>query len=120
MPRPPIDAIAAAPRSGRRHVRGAARLRPPAAGNHRCQPRAAGARADQARTLPSALADALRRRGVTDPTAGLAAEAGIAVFKIAFEEWIHDQGDRTLSEDIRAAADELRQLTGGRGTTVRR
>ena len=70
-------------------------------------------------SLASALADALRRKGVSDPASGLAAEAGIAVFKISFVEWIHDGGDRTLSEGIRAAVDELRQLTGGRRTTVR-
>ena len=39
-------------------------------------------------SLAAALADALRRRGVTDPAASLTAEAGIAVFKIAFERWI--------------------------------
>ena len=34
------------------------------------------------------MADALRKRGVTDPAASLTAEAGIAVFKIAFERWL--------------------------------
>src|SRR5947209_8083763 len=32
-------------------------------------------------TLASAIADTLRRRGVTDPAASLAADAGIAVFR---------------------------------------
>lgn len=62
--------------------------------------------------LASALADALRRRGVAEPTATLAAEAGIAVFKVAFESWIHDAGDRTLLESIRASVDELGRVTG--------
>ena len=44
-------------------------------------------------SLASALADALRRRGVTDPAASLTAEAGIAVFKIAFERWISGTGE---------------------------
>src|ERR1700716_1116319 len=35
--------------------------------------------------LASAMTDTLRQRGVRDPAASLAAEAGIAVFKIAFE-----------------------------------
>jgi AcrR family transcriptional regulator len=66
--------------------------------------------------LASALAEALRRRGVRDPAASLAAEAGIAVFKIAFETWIGDVGARTLSETIRQSVDELRLVTGGRPT----
>src|SRR5580765_7556799 len=39
-------------------------------------------------TLSAALAETLRRRGVTEPAASLTAEAGIAVFKVAFERWI--------------------------------
>src|ERR1700689_2151057 len=35
-----------------------------------------------------AVADALRQRGVGDPAAALTAEAGMAVFRIAFERWI--------------------------------
>jgi AcrR family transcriptional regulator len=42
--------------------------------------------------LAAALADALRRRGVADPAASLAAEAGIAVFKIAFLRWADEAG----------------------------
>src|SRR6202453_2731180 len=40
--------------------------------------------------VAAAVADALRHRGVGEPTASLTAEAGIAVFKIAFERWIAD------------------------------
>ncbi len=71
-------------------------------------------------SLASALADALRRRGVGDPASGLAAESGVAVFKIAFEEWIHDPSERPLSEGIRASVDELRQVTGRRSPAARR
>ena len=39
-------------------------------------------------TSGGALADALRRRGVSDPAASLTAQAGIAVFRIAFERWL--------------------------------
>src|ERR1700752_2522049 len=38
-------------------------------------------------SLGSAIAETLRRRGVPDPAASLAADAGIAVFRIAFERW---------------------------------
>src|SRR5690242_77341 len=41
-------------------------------------------------SLAAALAEALRRRGVDDPAATLAAEAGITVFRVAFERWIAD------------------------------
>ncbi len=64
-------------------------------------------------TLASALADALRRRGVTDPAAGLAAEAGIAVFKIAFERWVSETNRRQLSELIGDSFDQLRAVTTG-------
>ena len=39
-------------------------------------------------TLAAALADGLRRRGVAEPDASLAAEAGVAVFRVAFERWV--------------------------------
>jgi hypothetical protein len=59
----------------------------------------------------SALADALRRRGVADPAAGLAAEAGIAVFKIAFEQWTSETNRRDLSQLIRDSFDQLKAVT---------
>ncbi|GIH67049.1 TetR/AcrR family transcriptional regulator [Microbispora siamensis] len=65
-------------------------------------------------SLSAALADALRRRGVPDPAASLAAEAGIAVFKIAFERWISGTGEPDLSRFVREAFDELKAVTAGR------
>jgi len=62
-------------------------------------------------SLASAVADALRRRGVAEPAASLTAELGIAVFKIAFERWIDDVGKRTLRESIRESLDELDLVT---------
>jgi len=64
-------------------------------------------------SLASALAAALRRRGVTDPAAGLTAEAGIAVFKIAFERWIGQAGQPDLPQLIRESLDELKAVTAG-------
>ncbi|RNF83547.1 TetR family transcriptional regulator [Streptomyces botrytidirepellens] len=63
--------------------------------------------------LASATADALRRRGVTEPTASLAAEAGVAVFKIAFERWIGEPGGRTLADVIQDSLDHLKAATAG-------
>jgi AcrR family transcriptional regulator len=64
--------------------------------------------------LSAALADTLRRRGVRDPAASLAAEAGIAVFRIAFERWINETNQRDLSQLIRESLDELKAVTAGR------
>ncbi len=65
-------------------------------------------------SLASALADALRRRGVAEPAASLAAEAAIAVFRIAFERWIDETGGEDLPGVIRESFDELRAVTAGR------
>jgi AcrR family transcriptional regulator len=65
-------------------------------------------------SLASALGDALRRRGVEEPAASLAAEAGIAVFRIAFERWINETSPRDLSQHIRESLDELKAVTAGR------
>ena len=39
-------------------------------------------------SLASAMAGALRLRGVAEPAASLAAETGMGVFKIAFQRWV--------------------------------
>ncbi len=62
-------------------------------------------------SLAAALAETLRQRGVAEPAASLAAEAGIAVFKIAFERWIEAPGDQDFSQLIRASLAELRAVT---------
>lgn len=65
-------------------------------------------------SLSAALADALRRRGVEEPAASLAAEAGIAVFKVAFERWVGDPGQADLPQIIRELFAELKAVTAGR------
>src|SRR3984957_14586443 len=62
-------------------------------------------------SLASALADALRQRGVKDPAASLTAEAGIAVFKVSFERWVNESSQRDLPQLIRESLDELKALT---------
>ncbi|MEV0094980.1 TetR family transcriptional regulator [Streptomyces sp. NPDC050738] len=64
-------------------------------------------------SLASAVTDALRGRGVEEPAASLVAEAGIAVFKIAFVRWIGetDQGD--FARLVRDTFDELKTVTAG-------
>jgi len=65
-------------------------------------------------SLATALAVALRKRGVTDPAASLTAEAGIAVFKIAFERWVNATGQPDLPQLIRESLDDLRAVTAGK------
>ncbi|MEN3539567.1 helix-turn-helix domain-containing protein [Microbispora sp. ZYX-F-249] len=61
----------------------------------------------------AALADTLRRRGVADPAASLAAEAGVAAFKIAFERWVGGPGEPGLSQLIRESFGELKTVVAG-------
>ena len=61
--------------------------------------------------LSAALADGLRRRGVPSPDANLAAEAGVVVFRVAFERWVTDPGKRDLSQVMRVSLDQLKALT---------
>lgn len=64
-------------------------------------------------SLAASLAEALRQRGVGDPAARLAAEAGVAVFKIAFGRWIEASNTAPLSDIIRESLDELKAVTAG-------
>jgi AcrR family transcriptional regulator len=64
-------------------------------------------------SLAAALADELRRRGVTDPAASLAGEAGIAVFRIGFERWINAANDKDFTQLIRDSLAELKAVTAG-------
>jgi AcrR family transcriptional regulator len=65
-------------------------------------------------SLASALADTLRQRGVEDPAASLIAEAGMAVFRIAFERWINETEPQDLPRLIRESLGELRAVIAGR------
>ncbi|MFE3544370.1 TetR/AcrR family transcriptional regulator [Nocardia sp. NPDC059177] len=62
-------------------------------------------------TLAATLAHALRARGLETATAALAAEIGIAAFKVAFENWIDDPDRRSLAEHVRETLDTVGRLT---------
>lgn len=62
-------------------------------------------------TLSAQMAEALRARGVDDPDARLAAETGMAVFKVAFVRWVHDSTHAGLAEVIVATMNDLKALT---------
>ncbi|WP_106250023.1 TetR/AcrR family transcriptional regulator [Allonocardiopsis opalescens] len=57
----------------------------------------------------SAIAGALRERGVPEPAAGLAAETGVAVLKTAFTRWIGEPDGPDLDHILREC---LRDLSG--------
>jgi AcrR family transcriptional regulator len=69
-------------------------------------------------SLASAIAETLRRRCVPDPAASLTAEAGIAVFRVAFERWVHETNERNLPELIRESLDELKALVAADGRSL--
>jgi AcrR family transcriptional regulator len=65
-------------------------------------------------SLAAAMAGTLRQRGVPDLAASLAAEAGIAVFRIGFERWVSETGQADLPRLIRESLDELKAVTAGK------
>jgi AcrR family transcriptional regulator len=58
--------------------------------------------------LAAAVADGLRERGIAEPTASLAAETGVAVFKVAFARWVSEPGQPDLPGIFRESMAELR------------
>jgi AcrR family transcriptional regulator len=58
-------------------------------------------------SVAAALAAALRRRGVPDRQAGLAAETGIAVLRVAFQQWRDEEPERPLTEVMSSALTDL-------------
>jgi AcrR family transcriptional regulator len=66
-------------------------------------------------SIAAAVADALRKRGVGDPAAALAAETGAAVFRVAFEQWIRGPEQPDLAARIGDVLGELGALTADRG-----
>jgi AcrR family transcriptional regulator len=57
--------------------------------------------------LATALSDGLRRRGVHDATARVAAEAGMLVFRLAYERWAAGARSQPLSPLVRTLLAEL-------------
>jgi len=69
-------------------------------------------------TLGGAVGEALRERGVGEPSASLSAEAGIAAFKVGFGRWIEPTNTLGLGELIAESLDQLRLVTAGVGGSV--
>ncbi|MGW3966538.1 TetR family transcriptional regulator [Amycolatopsis sp. NPDC005003] len=62
-------------------------------------------------SIAATVADALRRRGIGDVAATLAAESGATVFAIAFTQWIREDEQRSLADIAAEVLRELRTLT---------
>jgi AcrR family transcriptional regulator len=71
-------------------------------------------------SLSTALADALRARGVADPAATLAGEIGMAVFRVASDRWLDETDERDLPDLIRESLHELERLHRKRRAGSRR
>ena len=61
-------------------------------------------------SLAVAVANALRQRGVGDPTAGLTGEVAIAIFKNSFERWVSASEPSDLGLVIRESLAQLRDV----------
>lgn len=60
-------------------------------------------------SLGTAVTKALHARGVSEPAASVAAEAGLAVFKIGFERWLGEKkGD--FASHVRASVDAMKAI----------
>jgi hypothetical protein len=55
----------------------------------------------------------LRSRGTGETPAKLAAEAGVAVFKVAFDRWVNEGRKDELPQFIRESLDELKAMAAG-------
>jgi AcrR family transcriptional regulator len=65
-------------------------------------------------SVATSLGEALRRRGVPDTAAELAAETATSVLRIALARWIEDPAERPWEVHVREAIGELRWLTDER------
>jgi AcrR family transcriptional regulator len=113
-PAAPIDAVAAAlqaavPMFAERHERARQRQAVIAA-NPGLQERELLKRA----SLAAAMAGALRGRGVPEPAASLAAEAGVIAFKTAYARWVTEPGEPDLSQLIGESLDQLKLMSAAR------
>jgi AcrR family transcriptional regulator len=64
-------------------------------------------------SLATSFDEALRERGVPPVAASLAAETGIAVFRVAFDRWVSEPGEPDLTELMNSTLAELAGLTAG-------
>lgn len=61
--------------------------------------------------LVAAMVDALRRRGVAESVASLAAEIGVIAFHAAYVRWLSDPDAQDFAQLIRASLDQIKAIT---------
>lgn len=71
-------------------------------------------------SLATAVTKALHARGVSEPAASLAAQAGIAVFKVGFERWINQRKPQAFAAHLRASMAALRAIAAEGKARARR
>ena len=64
-------------------------------------------------TLAGGIKAALVERGVAENAAILAAQAGVAVFHVAFARWVEQDDPAAFRRLIRELLEELRSVTAG-------
>ena len=64
-------------------------------------------------SLAAAVTDVLKQRGTSASAASLAAETGVAILRVGFEQWVQDPKDRSLAVHLRAARRQLEAVVGG-------
>jgi len=64
-------------------------------------------------SLTTALAAALRERGLDETAASLTAEIGIAVFRVAFERWIAPGEERDFAALVHESLAQVRAVAAG-------
>ena len=64
--------------------------------------------------LAAAVAGALRDRGIPEPAASLAAETGVAVFKVAFARWVSEACQPDLPAILRQSMAQLKDVVTDR------
>jgi AcrR family transcriptional regulator len=97
-----VDTLAATFTEDRREF--SARLQAVIAGNGELRERAVSKRT----ALAQAMTDALAKRGVPDPAAGLAAELGTRAFYQAFDQWADPASNQSLPDLAARELDGLR------------
>jgi AcrR family transcriptional regulator len=70
-------------------------------------------------SMAAAIAAALRQRGVPEPTASLAAEAGAITFKTAYSRWVTDPAAPDLPQLIRETVSQFHALAAPAPTPSR-
>lgn len=61
-------------------------------------------------TLSDAAAEALRARGVSEPTATLAAQTGVTIFHVSFQRWIGDDSSGDFRQEVRDTYAQIKAL----------